>query len=659
MPILQIPGMMCIRKAIIIFIAAFVANGDDVNANISIPQVFGSNMVLQQGRENPVWGWADKGERITILFAGKTIKTVAGKDGKWKTNLPSLDYGGPYTLVFTGKNTITLENILIGEVWVCSGQSNMEMNVASSDSGRSEIANARFPRIRLFTVKRNPMLSPQDDIEQGEWVECSPATIPRFSAVAYFFGRHLYQTLNVPIGLIHSSRGGTAAEIWTSAETIKDDPDFKDSLDKLPIFAWGKNNLAKTERITKLLGGYPQKDKGLVHGVGVYADPGFDDSKWTSINVPGSWEDNGYPSIDGIGWYRKTFRLTKEEALSPATLRLSTIGDNDITWVNGKKIGATDLETTARVYRLDATSLKEGINTIATRVRDVGGPGGMNGKAEEIYIQAGGRKIEIGGQWKFKITEIMPDVLKLNPITYPTLLYNGMINPIIPFGIKGVIWYQGESNVPRTKQYYRIFPNLIRDWRTRWNQGDFPFLFVSLANLYRQPDLPTESSWAEMREAQTAALSIPNTGMALAVDIGSASTVHPGNKQDVGRRLALNALGIAYHKDIVYASPMFHSMKIEGSNVRISFNQTGSGLMARDRYGYIKGFSIAGSDRKFYWAMAKLVDDHTVVVFSDKVTEPVSVRYGWADNPADLNLYNKEGLPVNPFRTDNWPRASK
>jgi sialate O-acetylesterase len=469
---------------ILVFAAA------STRADVRLPRIFSSNMVLQQGSEIPVWGNADRNERVTILFNGVTLRAKADKNGSWRVNLPAQNYGGPYTLTVKGNNTVEFENVMIGEVWVCSGQSNMQWTVKNSNDSDEEIAAADYPNIRLFYVPREVAQFPQTDISDGEWVECSPETIPEFSAVAYYFGRSLYQDLNVPVGLIHTSWGGTVAETWISPSAMSIDPDFGAKFNELQ-----------------------EKDQN--------------------------------------------------------------------------------------------------------------------------------------------------EIDKKNPNAYPALLYNAMIQPLIPYAMKGAIWYQGESNAGRAKQYQRIFPGLINDWRNQWKQGDFPFLFVSLANFRKPVEQPADSDWAELREAQTMALSLPNTGMALAIDIGDADDIHPRNKQDVGKRLALNALKIAYDKEVVNSGPLYKSVEIKNGKAYITFTETGSGLQVNDKYGYLKGFTIAGADRVFHWAKAEQVDAQTVVVYSDEVSNPVAVRYGWANNPDDVNLYNKEGLPANPFRTDQWPGITK
>ncbi|HEY3371855.1 MAG TPA: sialate O-acetylesterase [Prolixibacteraceae bacterium] len=628
-------------------------------ANVKTARIFSSNMVLQQGQENPIWGWADKGEKISISFAGKTILVKANKAGKWSAKLPLLDFGGPYDMTIKGKNSIHFDNILIGEVWVCSGQSNMEFALKNSINAKKEIADANFPNIRLFTVTKKVAQMPVEDLDNGEWLVCTPENAPAFSAVGFFFGRYLNNELKVPVGLIHTSWGGTVAETWSSRQTIENDPDFKGKLQELAGFDMAKYREQKMAAIKAVLKEVPVKDAGLVNGVAVYADQAMNDGDWAEINPAKTWEESGYPSIDGIAWYRKTIELTGDQAKKANEINLGTIDDNDITWINGVKIGSIKNYNEKRVYTIPANTLKPGKNVIAIRVEDTGGGGGLFGDAADKYLQVGDKQMSLSDKWKFKITEAQIGSAEIGPNDFPTLLFNGMLNPIIPYGIKGAIWYQGESNADRAKQYQRVFPEMINDWRTHWNQKDLSFYFVSLANFMAPTAQPSESAWAELREAQTKTLALPKTGMALAIDLGEAGDIHPKNKQDVGKRLALAALKTTYGKNIVYSGPMYQSVKIEGNKAIINFTETGSGLVTNDKYGYLNCFSIADADHKFVWAKATITSDHTVVVYSDEVKNPVAVRFAWANNPDDLNLYNKEGLPTNPFRTDDWPGVTK
>ena len=622
-------------------------------ADVTLPRIFSSNMVLQQGIEIPVWGWASSGERVTVTLGKSTVNVRTGRDGKWKVKLPGFDYGGPYTMTVSGRNKIVFDNVMIGEVWIASGQSNMEWQLSQSKNAEEEIAAAAYPNIRLFQVPRTVAQFPQDDISSGEWKACTPENVAGFSAVAYFFGRELHRKLNVPIGLIHSSWGGTVAETWISTETIENDPDFAEPLKNLRSMDMETYEQEQRERVKQLFGGkIPAEDSGLVNGQPVWSAIDLDDGNWKSLVVPKYWEEQGYAQIDGVAWYRKEIKLTEEQSKSTATLHLGKVDDSDITWINGIEVGKTEgFYDKDRIYTIDAKYLRPGPNMLVVRVHDTGGNGGIWGDPKNQFLAIGSEKVEISGDWNFRISKATISSVNVGPNSYPTLLFNGMINPIVPYGIKGAIWYQGESNATRAKQYQRIFPALITDWRKHWNQGDFPFLFVQLANYMKAPEIPGESAWAELREAQTMTLSLPNTGMAVAIDIGEANDIHPRNKQDVGLRLSLNALKIAYGKDIVHSGPVFKSVEIKDNKAVVTFDHVGSGLMVKDRYGYVKGFTLAGTDGKHHWAKAQIISNNQIEIWADAVLNPVAIRYGWADNPDDVNLYNKEGLPAIPFRS--------
>lgn len=626
-------------------------------ANVTLPKIFNDNMVLQRDVKVPVWGWASKGEKVTITFAGKKYTTTPDASGKWMTYLAPLAVGGPYEMVIKGKNEITLKNILMGEVWLCSGQSNMEMPLAGwgkIKDYQKEISGANYPNLRLFTVPQRMSEKPKSDIENGKWEECSPTTIANFSASAYFFGRNLYRELNIPIGLIHSSWGGTVAETWVSAGAIKTLPDFKAQIQLMEGLDW--NKLRETSSLkAKEWNDYVEKnDLGLSQH---WEDANLTDNDWKTMLLPQLWEGAGLNDFDGIVWFRQEIILTEAEAAAGITIKLGLIDDSDVSFVNGTKVGSIlDMYNAPREYKVDAKILHKGKNIIAVRIIDNGGGGGIWGDAKDLnYVSTTGVH-SLANEWKYKPavkTEGARPEVNLGPNSYPTLLYNAMIYPLLPLAIRGAIWYQGEANTARAYQYQTLFPTLINDWRAQFNNPQMPFIFAQLANYMPAHKEPGESDWAELREAQAKTLSIPNTGMAVLIDIGEAGDIHPKNKQDVGYRLSLPALKMVYGKNIVYSGPSYKSMKVEGNKIRLTFDNVGSGLVTKDKYGYVKGLAIAGENKKFVWAKAYL-EGNEVVVYSDAIANPVAVRYAWADNPDDASLYNKEGLPASPFRTDSW-----
>jgi sialate O-acetylesterase len=625
----------------------------NLSAEVKLARIFGNNMVLQQNMPIPLWGWASPGEKVTVSFGKEVVSVKSDKTGKWMVKLKAVPAGGPFEMTIQGENKIIIKNILVGEVWVCSGQSNMEFSVSSAKESQTEITNAKYPQIRLFTVSKKLSLTPVNDLDEGEWVECSPETVGSFSAVGYFFGRNLHKTLNTPVGLIHTSWGGTNIESWTSNETIKTIPDFDEQM-KL---ATGSNikNMEK-EMESKMKAWNDQIQNNDLGRKEKWENPGLNASDWKSMELPTLWESAGLPGLDGVVWFRKEISVSPEDLKTEIKLSLGPIDDSDDTYINGQLIGSNwERYNMPRIYTIHPELLSVGKNVIMVRVIDSGGGGGIYGDKNQMFIQFGDKKVSLVGEWKYKVglkTEASPKEAT-GPNAFPTLLYNAMINPIVPYAIKGAIWYQGENNAGRAYQYRTLFPAMITDWRTKWGEGDFTFLFVSLANFMKAKEQPAGSEWAELREAQEMTLKLPKTGQALAIDIGQAEDIHPKNKQDVGYRLSLNALKIAYNQNIVNSGPSYKSMNVEGNKIRLSFENTGSGLLAKDKYGYLKGFAIAGADQKFYWANAS-VENNSIVVWSDKVSAPASVRYAWADNPDDANLYNIEGLPAVPFRTDQW-----
>lgn len=620
--------------------------------------LFSDDMVLQRDVAAPVWGWTKPGERVSVNLNGKKAEGIADEHGKWLVRIGPFPAGGPYTMDVTGPKAVTISNVLIGDVWLASGQSNMEMGIHGVNNGKDEIARGVFPQIRLFTVPHKIALEPESTVD-SRWHVCRPENLDRsgFSAVAYFFGRQLHQDLKVPIGLVHSSWGGTVAEAWTSAEGLKAVPDFTSAQAELDRAREDQKhgNVSYEKRLDAW---WRKNDPGSAGGRN-WADPAFDASAWKTMDLPSRIEDSGHPDFDGIVWFRKEFDLPASWAGRDLVLHLGPIDDIDTTFVNGTKVGSKDTWDQPRDYNVPAALLKPGRNVIAVRVLDTGGAGGMYGRPEDMRLERkGGARSEmsLAGPWRYQPAasadklEASPQRIDSNP-NIVTVLYNGMIAPLTPLAIKGAIWYQGESNVGRAVQYRKLLAAMIRDWRSRFSGGgDFPFLIVQLANfLATKPD-PGNSTWAELREAQTLVTKdVPKTGLAVAIDIGEAGDIHPKNKQDVGKRLALAALAIAYGKPAEYSGPSFRAMTVERNRIRLSFDHVGGGLVSKEG-GALKGFAVAGKDGRYSWADA-VIEGNDVVVSSRDVPAPVAVRYAWAENPV-CNLYNKEGLPAVPFRTD-------
>ena len=634
-----------------------------LQAKVVLPSVFTDNMVLQQKTDITFYGDATKNKQLTVKtgWNGKEYHTEADGQGKWSLKIPTPAAGGPYEITFSDGKKLQLKNVMIGEVWFCSGQSNMEMPVAGWGkvmNYEQEIAEAAYPAIRLFQVKKNTSLAPLKEVEStlGGWQECSSATVPEFSALAYFYARALWKELNVPIGVIDCTWGGTPAEAWTNHETLRQVMGFREEMDKLERLGFDPNRMeqAYSEERAHWQSLFTEKDKGMENGKLCWTAPSLSEEDWQTISLPGYWEGKGLKDFDGIIWFRRSLEIPAEWAGKPLTLRLGMIDDEDITYFNGVEIARGAGYMTPRTYTIPAKLVKAGKAVLAVRVSDFGGEGGIHGKAEELYVEADGKRISLAGDWKYRIGLSLKGfppapVSPIQSSSYPTVLFNAMVKPWTAFPIKGVIWYQGEANVGRSEQYGDLFPALITDWRRQW-RSNFPFYFVQLANFMESKKIQPDSEWAALREAQTKALKLDQVGMAVTIDIGLADDIHPKNKQEVGRRLALLALAGSYGKNVSSSAPVFQNYIIKGDKMELDFGQKQDGFKIKDTT--LKGFTIAGPDRVFYSAEA-MVQNGKIIVSSPKVSVPLAARYGWADNP-DCNLYGENGLPVAPFRTDCW-----
>ena len=613
--------------------------------------LFTDNMVLQRGIADPVWGWAAPGESISVSFHGKTTSAVAGRDGKWTAKVGPFAAGGPYTLSVAGTQTVTLKNVMVGDVWLCSGQSNMEFGIGELVKPEETLAAAADPDLRLFTVPKVTAETPQSTLTAGPWQACSPDTLKTqgtgkgFSAVAYFFGRKLRHDVHVPIGLLLSSWGGTPAEAWTSEAGLrKNGPDFGPLLDQLDAAQGSKVTLDQ-----QMADWYAKNDPGTPAN---WQSQKFKDSSWPSIPAPGLFQDAGIPELSGVNgvvWYRRTFDLPAGSAGKDAVLHL-LVDDNDTTWVNGKQVGATQGYLTPRAYAVPAALLKPTGNVVAVRVLDTGGKGGIWGDPSGLNLSVtGSDPLPLAGPWRVKLGVSLAAAPPLpvsieNNQNFPSVLYNGQIAPLATFGIKGVIWYQGETNADRSAQYRRLLPALIGDWRTHWNEGPFPFLIVQLAGW--QPGGP---NYAALRDAQwRTAKTVPNAGIATAVDVGDQSDIHPKNKEEVGRRLALVAEAKVYGEKVPFAGPVYRSLSVSGASATLTFTHADGGLVSKSGAS-LTGFEIAGPDGVFVPATAHIVKD-TVVVSSPKVSAPSAVRYAWSGFP-ECSLYNGKDLPAFPFDT--------
>ncbi|KAF0152356.1 MAG: hypothetical protein FD143_1149 [Ignavibacteria bacterium] len=639
-----------------LLIAIILLAASLVYPQIKLPKLISDGMVLQREVKLKIWGWASPKENVTVKFLGKNYYTNADSNGAWLINLPKQKAGGPFRMEIDASNSIVINNILIGDVWVCSGQSNMELPMRRvSPLYQEEIANSQNDYIRQFTVpQKYNFKTPQKDFETGSWKSADPINVLDFSAAAYFFAKEIYSKHKVPIGIISTSLGGSPAQAWLSQEALKEFPRYYDEAQKFK-----DDNLIKeieesdSKRINAWYSLLNQKDEGYKGNTVKWISEKLNTGDWDTMKIPGYWANTKLGAVNGAFWFRKNFLVTKSMAQKEAKLNLGCIVDADSTFVNGIFVGNVTYQYPPRRYEIPANVLKEGENTIVVRVVNSSGRGGFV-LGKDYEIEAGDEKIDLKGEWIYKLGT------KMEPLGSQTFirwkaggLHNAMLAPLFNFAIKGAAWYQGESNTWNPAEYRKLLPALINDWRNQWNVGDFPFLIMQLANFMEAKPYPTESNWAMLREAQLKTLSVKNTALAVGIDIGEWNDIHPLNKKDVGKRLALAAEKIAYNnKSIISSGPIFKSIKIEGSKAVLSFTNIGGGLVAKGN-GQLKEFAIAGADKKFVWAKAEIVGSK-IIVWSQEVTSPVAVRYAWADNPAEANLFNKEGLPASPFRTDDF-----
>ncbi len=608
-------------------------------------------MVLQRNQELTVWGWASPDEDITLTFQENKFSTTADDEGNWEIQLPPQEAGGPYEMTFQGSNQITVENILFGDVWVASGQSNMELWMGRVRyTYEDEIQNSENSEIRQFMVPdQYDFKQTHRDFESGEWQSASPETILDFSAVGYFFAKELNETYDVPIGIINAALGGSPVEAWMSEESLKKFPDAYEELQKFK-----DDDLIQQieqedqERIGNWYSELNQKDEGL-RADPEWSEANVHDPGWSVMELPGYWSDETpLGDQNGVVWFRKEIDVPERMTGKPARLWMGRIVDQDSVFVNGQLVGTTGYQYPPRRYHLDSNVLKEGKNVIAIRVINSSGSGGFV-PDKPYYLSVGTDTLHLSGEWKYKLGASMEPLGSQTFVRWkPAGLYNRMITPLLDYKIKGVIWYQGESNTGNPDEYEERFSTMIQTWRDEWNQGDFPFLFVQLANFMETTDEPVQSNWAELRQAQLNTLKLPNTGMAVTIDVGEWNDIHPLNKKDVGHRLALQARKIAYGEDdLVAGGPIPDHSTFTTDHVTIEFKNTGERLTTSDGEP-LRYFSISDDGENFVWAEAEIQGD-SIKVWSDEIKNPVAVRYAWADNPESANLINQKSLPATPF----------
>ena len=613
-------------------------------AAVELMSYITDNMVVQQNSELTVRGHALPGSTVKAApgWSKKTFTAKAGSDGMFTLKIATPPAGGPYSLTFSDPDgNITLENILSGEVWLCSGQSNMEMPVIGWGKimdYETETATAQHPDIRLLQIRKNTSYTPVSDVEVngGGWQICSPGSVANFSAVAYFYARELARELKVPIGVIDATWGGTPAEAWTCVDSLTNVPGFAETAAMLKsttdIYKQYNETMQEwNDQLDKMVASF---DKSTIHA----------GNGWRTAEMPGMWETQGLPDFNGVVWMQKSIDVPSELAGQALTLHFSSIDDDDVTYFNNSEAGRTIVVGNQRNYTVPGNLVKAGSNVITVRVLDTGGDGGI-GSAE---ARIGNTVFPLSGSWSFKpdisLDEIAPRPTDPRGPKYPTVLYNAMLEPLHHMPVKGVIWYQGCENVGRAEQYNPLFKAMIRNWRNLWQNDSMPFYFVQLAGFLSPVPVQPESEWAKLREAQAAACELPNTDMITAIDLGNPSDIHPKNKQEVARRLSLLALGHDYGRDMVYNAPKVSEIAPRGNEIIITFNAPVTSTTSA-----ITGFIVAGSDGKYTTATPRQIDERTIAISAPSVKKPVSVRYNWADYPCG-NLYGSTGLPVAPFR---------
>jgi sialate O-acetylesterase len=627
------------------------------NAQLTTAKLFGDHMVLQRDQEVPVWGWSAPKAKVKVNFNGQKVSTIADNQGYWKAILKPMAAGGPYEMKITaGKEQLVYSDVMLGEVWICSGQSNMEFQLKNAQGFKAEQKNAARMPIRQFHVPDKISLTPEKDLSGGEWVKADTNTVGDFTAVGYFFAKKLSQTLHVTIGLIHTSWGGTQVEDWISKDAMLADPVMGTVAKTMPA-TWDEVK----QRIDKQLKEYAYRKQPvtLYTADQLAAQPASFFSTWQNGNAPGAWEWMGkLYSYRGQGFMQRTIKLDSSYSKQKSVIRLG-ITDADIAvYIDGKLISKGNLPANYQL-ELPAGTWQRGDNSLLVELMSQQkNPSwfgiGLNSAGNDLYVQFADTTVSLAdGNWHTMPDLSQPYHFDFLPNNTAFLLYNAMINPLIPYAIAGATWYQGESNVDRSYQYRTSFPLMITDWRNKWKK-QFPFLFVQISSFGGFQSSNFGSGWAELREAQNITLQLPNTGMAVTTDIGDAFNIHPKDKLDVGYRLADKALTMVYHLTDYPESPLFNSADFNGGFATVSFTHAENGLMAKDKYGYITGFEVAGADHKFYYAQAVITADNKVKVWSAQVAQPVAVRYGWTDAPIDANLFSKDGIPVSPFRSDNW-----
>lgn len=619
---------------------------------IKLPYLISNGMILQRDSQVKIWGGAAPSQKLMLLFCNKEFTTITGTDGNWEIIMEGLKAGGPYDLNITCGNSHTkVREVMIGDVWVLGGQSNMEMPFERSlDLFEEELKQAEYPYIRKFAVpEAYDFHGPREELDGGGWIPVTPGTVSDFSAAGYFFAKRIYEKYKIPIGLIHTAVGGTPAQAWLSEAALAGFPRFHDLLLKYKEDSYVQSKFEKDTACTAdWYGNLNGTDLGLQAHITWY-DTEFDDSDWKEMDLPASFKDTELEELRGAVWFRKEFFISGEMKTNPVKLVLGTIINGDDTYINGVKIGSNDSLFARRRYEVVQGVLKPGRNILAVRVIMTRHMGAFVTDMP-YFLQSGDSRIPLSGTWRYRIGAVTGQLAPTETIIFkPVGAYNSMIYPLRKYALKGVLWYQGESNTDYTEDYTELFEAVIKTWRSTWNLGDFPFLYVQLANYCPWRMEPEISKWAQIREAQRKALKISGTGMAVICDAGEYNDIHPRDKKTVGDRLAFLAMNLVYGEDMVSSGPLYQHKVIEGNKIRLYFTGTGRGLKVKGER--LETFAVSVGDGVFADADAFL-DGNTVVVSSDAIKTPAEVRYAWSDNPEAANLFNEEGFPASPFTTE-------
>jgi sialate O-acetylesterase len=641
----------------LVFIFVFAVQ--PVVGQLSVASLFNHHAVLQRGKPVPVWGWAKSGAKISVSVAGETATATADNGGKWMAQLSAMPAGGPYTLsVISGNEKLEFTDIWLGEVWLCSGQSNMEWKLSQAHNYATEKPLSNQPMIRQFYVAHEVTMKPKEKLDGGNWVVATPETSGDFTAVGYFFAKELAKELNVAVGLIHSSWGGSQLEGWLSKEAMLSSPELNWYAKILPDSWPAADSLHDLKLRKQLLGSTYLPSSAYEKG---YTEPGYDFGKWLDGGSPiGQWDWKGVWAFRGTGFMARNIEVPADFSGVETMLGLAIQDNFNEVYINGKMVFAGILKGTRKLI-IPPGAWVNGMNSLVVKFKQFGEPAwygpGLQGNAADLFVEGKGVRVPIPDQWKLMPSFASPHEYVHSSNNVGTSIYNAMIAPLVPYSMQGVLWYQGETNAGRAYEYRQTMPLLIHDWRRIWKDS-LSFYITQLSSFGTDKSANEGSNWAELREAQAMSATLPNTGIAVTTDVGNPNDIHPTDKITVGKRLALAALHTTYKKEIPYSGPVLANVSYERGRAVLTFNHANSGLMAKGKYPYLKGFEIAGDDKFFYYAKAE-IDGNRVVVHHPRGVIPSSVRYAWSDAPIEANLYNGAGLPAGTFRTDSWPGITR